>query len=210
MQEKIVYRIYAGVNGAGKSTLYDSEHMDAGIKRVNADEILMKNGGDWRNVKDIMTASKEAIRQVNRYLMDGVSFCQETTLSGKSILNNIKEAKERGFSIMLLYVGVDSPEIAIERVKARVQKGGHGVAEEDIRRRYYRSLDNLKEVLPYCDCIKIYDNSGESLVNIVSINEIKSIFNEIPDWAKGICEQINELLADKKKQRIQWNRGVSR
>ena len=210
MQEKIVYRIYAGVNGAGKSTLYDSEHMDAGIKRVNADEILMRNGGDWRNVKDIMTASKDAIRQVNHYLMDGVSFCQETTLSGKSILNNIKEAKDRGFSIMLLYVGVASPEIAIERVKVRVQKGGHGVAEEDIRRRYYRSLDNLKEVLPYCDCIKIYDNSGESLVNIVSINEIKSIFNEIPDWAKGICEQINELLADKKKQRIQWNRGVSR
>lgn len=210
MQEKIVYKIYAGVNGAGKSTLYDSEHMAAGMKRVNADEILMKNGGDWRNVKDIMTASKEAIRQVNRYLMDGVSFCQETTLSGKSILNNIKEAKERGFSIMLLYVGVDSPEIAIERVKARVQKGGHGVAEEDIRRRYYRSLDNLKEVLPYCDCIKIYDNSGESLVNIVSINEIKSIFNEIPDWAKGICEQIKDQLVDKKKQKIQRNRGVSR
>lgn len=113
MQEKIVYRIYAGVNGAGKSTLYDSEHMDAGMKRVNADEILMGNGGDWRNVKDIMTASKEAIRQVNHYLMDGVSFCQETTLSGKSILNNIKKAKERGFAILLIYVGVGSPEIAI-------------------------------------------------------------------------------------------------
>ncbi|MCI8670391.1 MAG: AAA family ATPase [Lachnospiraceae bacterium] len=209
MQEKIVYRIYAGVNGAGKSTLYDSEHMDAGMKRVNADEILMESGGDWRNVKDIMTASKEAIHRVNRYLTEGISFCQETTLSGRSIFNNIKKAKERGFSIMLLYVGVDSPELAIERVKARVRNGGHGVSEEDIRRRYYRSLDNLKAVLPYCDCIKIYDNSGESLVNIVSINEVKSIFNEIPDWAKEITEEIKGL-ADKKKQKIQKKRGVSR
>lgn len=35
------------------------------------------------------------------------------------------------------------------------------VAEEDIRRRYFRSLDNLREVLPLSHAAALFDSSGE-------------------------------------------------
>ena len=41
------------------------------------------------------------------------------------------------------YIGVESSDIAKERVKYRVSQGGHGIPDEDIERRYYESLENL-------------------------------------------------------------------
>ena len=40
------------------------------------------------------------------------SFNQETTLSGKSIIRNIKKAKQNGFYVVMNYIGVDSPGTA--------------------------------------------------------------------------------------------------
>lgn len=45
--------------------------------------------------------------------------------------------------------------------EARVRMGGHAVPEEDIRRRYFRSLDNLREILPMSHAAALFDNSGE-------------------------------------------------
>ena len=52
------------------------------------------------------------------------SFNQETTLCGKSIIKNIKIAKENGFYVVMNYIGVENPQIAKDRVKLRVSKGG--------------------------------------------------------------------------------------
>ena len=44
----------------------------------------------------------------------------------------------------------------------RVRTGGHNVPEEDIRRRYRRSIVNFLEVYaPLTDSWVIFDNSGE-------------------------------------------------
>jgi predicted ABC-type ATPase len=72
-----------------------------------------------------------------------ISFCQETTLTGKTIFKNISEAKDRGYKIVMHYVGVESVDISLQRVAERVRRGGHGIPEEDIRRRYDVSLQNL-------------------------------------------------------------------
>ncbi len=162
MIEAGVYKIYAGVNGAGKSTLYRIEE-PPGEKRVNPDEILQDSGGDWRIEKDQMLAMKEAVRRINHYINEGISFNQETTLAGRSILNTIKKAKEKGFYIRLNYVGLESVDMAVQRVKARVRAGGHGIPEDFIRKRYEVSHAMLREVLPFCDAVKVYDNS-EKLV----------------------------------------------
>lgn len=82
--------------------------------------------------------------------MEGISFNQETTLSGKSIIKNIKFAKENGFYIVMNYIGLENPELAKERVKIRVSKGGHGIPDKDIERRYYDSLNNLNDVIEIC------------------------------------------------------------
>ena len=125
------YIIIAGVNGAGKSTLYETLDELKDMPRINTDEIV-KVLGDWRDMSILITAGKVAVKLLNQYLTDGVTFNQETTLCGKSILRNIRKAKEMGYCIEMHYVGVDSVNIAKERVKSRVNKGGHGISEADI------------------------------------------------------------------------------
>lgn len=159
MNEK-KYIIFAGVNGSGKSTLYTSiiENFTC-MERVNSDEILKANKGDWRDIGEQARAMKEAVRRINHYLDAGISFNQETTLTGHNIINNIARAKERGYVVEMYYVGVENVDIAIKRVNERVKRGGHGISEDDIRRRYEKSLDNLKKVIPMCDKVAVYDNT---------------------------------------------------
>lgn len=155
-----VFEIFAGVNGAGKSTLYKVYH-EKDFVRVNTDEIVTKMGLDWRDMEAQTKAARISIKTIQECIKMGKSFNQETTLAGQSIKRQIKQIKKQGYKIDLYYVGVASPEIAIERVKHRVMQGGHGIPEEDIRRRYEVSLQNLKEVFPLCDVIKIYDNTKQ-------------------------------------------------
>lgn len=91
------YVIIAGVNGAGKSTLYQISDNLKNMPRVNVDEIV-NTLGDWRNTHDVFAAGKIAVNKISQYMNDGLTFNQETTLCGKSIINNIFKAKERGLS----------------------------------------------------------------------------------------------------------------
>ena len=155
------YTIVAGVNGAEKSTLYQLNPRLRNEHRVNADEILREMNFDWRDFSSILVAGKEAVKRLNTYINEEISFNQETTLCGKAVIKAIKEAKENGFLIELHYIGLDSAELAKERVAHRVSKGGHGVCDEDIDRRYVESFKGLKEVLPLCNLVAIYDNTKE-------------------------------------------------
>ncbi len=152
------YVIIAGVNGAGKSTLYQTNRLIEDMERVNLDEIV-RSFGSWKKPEDVMEAGRLAVEKINACFDAGVSFNQETTLCGKSIIRNIMRAKELGYFLELYYIGLDSPETAKERVRIRVSEGGHGIPEEDIERRYYESLRQLKTVIPLCDKVKVYDNT---------------------------------------------------
>ena len=154
------YVIIGGVNGAGKSTLYQSIPNMHNMLRLNTDEIL-REFGDWRNMADILKAGKIAVGLINEYFSDGVSFNQETTLCGKTIEKNIQKAKKLGYIVELHYVGVDSVDIAKSRVLDRVSKGGHGIPEKDIEKRYYESLRKLPCILKDCDLAVFYDNTEE-------------------------------------------------
>ena len=61
------------------------------------------------------------MNKISEYLNNGVTFNQETTLCGKSIINNIRKAKKLGYQIEMHYIGLDSVYIAKERVKQRVE-----------------------------------------------------------------------------------------
>lgn len=152
------YVLIGGVNGVGKSTLYQTLHSLQQMPRVNTDEIL-REFGDWRNMGDVIAAGKIAINRIDEYFSKDISFNQETTLCGKSVLKNIKRAKENGYFIELHYVGVDSVEIAKKRVAMRVSRGGHGIPEEDIEKRYIETFQNLVKVLPFCNLTAFYDNT---------------------------------------------------
>ena len=189
--KKVLY-IFAGVNGAGKSTLYNSENLDNNIKystRINTDEIVRKIG-DWKNNSDQIKAAKMAINIRNDCLKHGRSFNEETTLTGKTILKTIDKAKELGYELQLFYIGVNNPEIAKERIRNRVEKGGHNIADEIVEKRYYESLKNLKQVIKKFDEVYLYDNSIKykhifSFINNKILYKDKNV-----NWSKDAIEII--------------------
>lgn len=156
------YILVAGVNGAGKSTLYRTEpNLFEGTRRLNADEKLRASGGDWRNPADAARAMRDTIKDLRHAIASGESIHQETTLAGstKSFQNLIDRAHAQGYEVTMLYVNLDSADRAVNRVASRVNKGGHGVDESDIRRRYESSLRNLEELSDSVDSLRIFDNS---------------------------------------------------
>ncbi len=184
------YILIAGVNGAGKSTLYQSLQSLQSMPRVNTDEIL-REFGDWRDMADVMTAGKIAVKKIARFFDEDITFNQETTLCGKSIINNITKAKNRGYFIELHYIGVESADIAKERVAARIKQGGHGIAEQDIERRYIETFDNLKTVLPECDLAAFYDNTIEfRRFAIYKHGKPIRVSQEIPLWYEKFIENV--------------------
>jgi predicted ABC-type ATPase len=86
------------------------------------------------------------------------------------------------------YIGVENPEIAKDRVKIRVSKGGHGISDDTIERRYYSSLKNLKAVIEACDEITIYDNT-EIFKEILYYNDCNLIWED-KNMIGGRCDSI--------------------
>ena len=197
---KKVFYLFAGVNGAGKSTLYNSESLNNDIKntiRINTDEIV-REIGDWKNNSDQLKAAKIAINLRNECFLYGKSFNEETTLTGKTILKTIDRAKELGYELQLFYVGVSSTEIAKERIKSRVEKGGHHIENDIVEKKYYESLKNLKEILLKFDKVYLYDNS-KKYKNIFSFSNNKILFkdNKSISWAKEAIEIIENNIKNK-------------
>ncbi|MCM1144504.1 MAG: zeta toxin family protein [Blautia sp.] len=184
------YILIAGVNGAGKSTLYQTLQSMQEMPRVNTDEIL-REFGNWKNTRDVMTAGKIAVKKIAQYFNEEVTFNQETTLCGKSILNNIAKAKKKGYFIELHYIGIESVDIAKERVLERVRQGGHGILEEDIERRYIETFINLKKVLPDCDLVAFYDNTIEfRRFSIYKNGNLVRVSHNVPVWYKKFIKDI--------------------
>lgn len=181
---------YCGTNGAGKTTLRGFNKDTVQIV-IDSDHIAMQINPDNPRLVDSI-AGRKAIELFNFAIKHQIPFSMESTLSGNSILQRIKKAKEKGFFIRLNYVGVDSVSINIKRVKARVKAGGHFIDEATIRNRYDISLQNLTKILPLCDEVFIYDNSGEqpNLVFHISENELTQWVDELPKW----CEEVKTAL----------------
>lgn len=192
MDEKI-FTIFAGVNGAGKSTLYNSpilEKEKLGV-RINTDEIV-RTFGDWKNEIDQVKAGRIAIKLRKDCIEKGLSFNQETTLTGNSIIKLVNQIKEKGYKIHLFYVGVNSPKIAKERIAERVKKGGHDIPNETVEKRYYESIENLKKILLKVDLAEIYDNTNfYTLVITKRESIIKLQTKDLPEWLKDISKEFN-------------------
>jgi predicted ABC-type ATPase len=101
----------------------------------------------------------------------------------------MREAKGRGYEISLIYVGIDDVETNISRVTTRVFDGGHNVPEDDIRRRYERSIENLPKAIDLADNVSIYDNSTTSgyqrVLTIVQGN-ITQRAEVLPTWLNNV------------------------
>lgn len=176
------YILIAGVNGAGKSTLFHSLRDIQDIPRINTDEIV-KEFGNWENFSDVMKAGKIALGRLNQFFEEEVTFNQETTLCGKTILKSIRTAGEKGYRIEMHYVGLETAELAKERVAIRVKEGGHGIPDADVERRYVESMKNLEIVLPQCDLAAFYDNTEAfRRFAIYRRGKLMKLSHKVPTW----------------------------
>lgn len=115
------------------------------------------------------TAGRRLLDEAHNLIAAGTSFAVESTLSGKTYVKLLREAKERGYRVMLHYLRIDSAAQAVQRVRLRVLTGGHHVPEEDIRRRYERSIRHFAEdYLPLADEWGLWDNAVPPAVKIAS------------------------------------------
>ena len=113
--------ILSGCNGAGKTTASYTmlpEILDVS-EFVNSDEFA-KSLSPFDPSTASITASRYMLRRIQYLLDQGADFSIETTLATRSLVNTIRQAKEKGYSITLLYLWVQSPEIAIKRVRGYI------------------------------------------------------------------------------------------
>lgn len=185
--------IIAGCNGAGKTTasytlLPELLNVD---EYVNSDEIA-KGLSPFRPSLAAIKASKIMMERIHELIEEGETFGLETTLSTKTLSKIIVDAQKRGYKVNLLFFWLRMPELAIERVKLRVESGGHDVPEETIRRRYGLGIDNLFRLyMPVCDYWMLLDNSkspasliAEGGIRVVTKIHDKTVYNLILDYER--------------------------
>lgn len=202
MAEKGRIFVLAGTNGAGKSSILGAMAVRAGAVYFNPDDATRRilaantqatlpeaNAAAWRQGK----------RLLERAIAARLDYMFETTLGGETFAGLLSGAAAAGLEVRVSYVGLASPELHVARVAARVAKGGHGIPEAAIRRRYDKGREHLVELLPALTELKVYDNSVEAdpdagaaprptLVLHLAKGRIRRMCSaaEVPEWAKPI------------------------
>ena len=154
--------IIAGPNGEGKTTASFTVLPDMLKCKefVNADEIA-KGISPFRPESAAIDAGRIFLKRIQELLRLKKDFAFETTLSTRSYVNLIKQAKLSGYNVILVFFWLRSPELAFERVKERVKAGGHNIPKDVIERRYFSGIKNLLQLyIPITDYWMVIDNSN--------------------------------------------------
>jgi len=128
-----------------------------------------------------VTAGRVLLAKVAQVLEKGTSFVMESTISGSYHLRVLREAREKGYKIHLIYVFLKSHESNVARVKHRVHLGGHNVPETDIIRRYHKSIRNFEPTIALADAWRLYYNGsdGHQLIATSRDNYVEILHDEL-------------------------------
>ncbi|MBK8054048.1 MAG: zeta toxin family protein [Saprospiraceae bacterium] len=193
MNTKSLY-IIAGCNGAGKTTasftiLPEILHCD---QFVNADEIA-KGLSPFKPESVSFEAGRIMLSRIEQLFAEDQSFAIETTLATKIYRNKIREARGKGYEVVLLFFWLQSVEMAIDRVRTRVSEGGHNIPEDVIIRRFFSGIRNLFDIyIDIVDQLVIFDNSNlnatiisEKLFSSKLLIHNSIIFNQLLNFKNG-------------------------
>lgn len=193
--------IISGCNGAGKTTASYSllpEMLDC-REFVNSDEFA-KGLSPFDPSKATIQASKYMILKFRYLLKKQQDFAVETTLATRTLLKTVRLAQDAGYTITLLYFWLNSPELAVERVRARVESGGHNIPEETIRRRYTVGIYYFfNSYAPICERWILADNS-QAPFRVIAEGSKKDIINikdeETYRKIKAIADERHKIIED--------------
>jgi predicted ABC-type ATPase len=154
--------VLAGPNGAGKSTA--AAHLLSGVlavdEFVNADVIAgaLAPGEPQTAAVD---AGRRMLGRLKQLAAGRATFAFETTLAGRGYCDWLEECIAAGYAVHIVFLWLQSPDLAVRRVAQRVAVGGHDIPEPVVRRRYLRGLRNFLTLYrPLATTWAVYDNSG--------------------------------------------------
>lgn len=179
--------VVAGPNGAGKTTLVTqrlaARAIDDEFEVINPD-VIAQSLPFLNGRLDERRAGEQAILRRNALVASGKSLAIETTLSGHSAMRFMGGAREAGFKVNLVYVGIDSPELSIDRVRTRVADGGHDVPIEALVRRHPDSMVKLPMAMDLAERAYVIDNSARRrrLLLIWDEGGVRYLDTDTPDW----------------------------
>ena len=92
-------------------------------------------------------------------------------------------ARDLDYTIRLYYIGINTADESIERIKNRVRKGGHNITDEDVERRFEKRFEDLVKILPFCSEVRFYDNEN-GFVDVAEYKNGSLIIKGgyIPEW----------------------------
>jgi predicted ABC-type ATPase len=181
----------AGPNGAGKSTFFEAHLAPVGLRFLNADDLARELS------LDAGTAA-ELANQVRKELVEqSESFVFETVLSDPIAdkVDFLSKAAARGYTVVMVFIGIDDASISEQRVAMRVAQGGHGVPPEKLSSRFPRTMKNLGRAIRKLPHVLVFDNS-----------DLAQPFRKVAEFERGKAILLNEPLprwlpANRKRRR---------
>ncbi len=158
--------ILAGPNGVGKTTFAKVLLPDVLQLHdfVNAD-LIAAGLSPFAPEKESVKAGKLMLKQIDKLVEQGQSFCLETTLSGRGYLPKIAKWQSLGYKVHLFFLSLPDADMAINRVSKRVVQGGHYIPDDVVRRRFVAGLKNFHELYKgKVNTWMFFDNSGERAI----------------------------------------------
>ena len=195
LMAKPVLIFLAGPNGSGKSTFYDEYLQRLDLPYVNADRIaaILRATDPTASLDEInQRAFKEAETLRMALAEAGLSFCTETVFSDPvgAKLRFLEKARARGFTVFLVFIGLDSVVLGVARVKHRAEHGGHDIPDEKLYARFPRTLANLRAAIPLVDEVYVLDNSSYDtpyrVVAVYLAGRLVSQHPPLPRWTQGL------------------------
>lgn len=124
----------------------------------------------------------------------------ETTLTPKVDLQYIRQAKDQGAYVHLIYAGLNSLEDHLERIENRVRKGGKGADIAEVQRQFESRWDALERVLPHCHEVSFFDfTNGINLVGYYRYGEVSVIEN---GWRCDWFREWRQRHDERKKEKL--------
>lgn len=184
--------VLAGPNGAGKSTLYETRIAPSFAGPfINADIIQRDELHDPSPAASYQAAEIASSRRGD-YLAQGRDFVTETVFSHPSKLDLIDAARTGGFTVIVMHVGVDAPDLSVARVRSRVEEGGHIVPEDKIRARYARGAPLIRSAILRADRGMVFDNSSLNRppLHCLTFASGRLVFAaaRLPCWVRSVYE----------------------